>query len=91
MKVLEGLNVNEVFPEAVKLVSKYGVLKPSRNGPTLEIPEPVASVYHRPWERFILPGKERQSVLPLLRGVVDPGRAERRGHFEDFQFSDAGI
>ena len=53
MKVLEGLNVNEVFPEAVKLVSKYGVLKPSRNGPTLEIPEPVASVYHRPWERVL--------------------------------------
>ena len=53
MKVLEGTNVNEVFPDAVLLTMQQGVLRPSRNGPVLEIPTPVASVYHRPWERAL--------------------------------------
>lgn len=53
MKVLEGVNVNEVFPDAIKLMMQKGVLRDSRNGPTLEIPTPVSSVYHRPWERVL--------------------------------------
>jgi hypothetical protein len=54
MKVLNVRNVNEALRKGIDLINELGEPIDSRNGPTLEIPCPVATVYHHPWERVLI-------------------------------------
>ena len=54
MKVIKVRNVNEALSSGIELIRSEGSLIPSRGGPTLEIPEPVATVYEKPWERVLI-------------------------------------
>lgn len=53
MKVLKSYDINDTFEEAILLMQKEGVERPSRNGPVLEYPEPVSTVYLDPRKRVL--------------------------------------
>lgn len=53
MKVLNVRNVHEALPVALKHLYEFGEERPSRNGPVLQTPYPVATVYEKPCERVI--------------------------------------
>ena len=50
MRVIDASNVNDAWPQAIRLISQIGVSSDSRAGGVLVAPEPVTTVYHRPWE-----------------------------------------
>ena len=54
MQVLEARNVNHALALGIDLINREGVKVDSRNGDTLEIINPVATVYRRPWERVLI-------------------------------------
>lgn len=51
--VIRARNVNKVFPIGIMYLNKCGELRNSRNGPTLEIMEPVSVTYDFPDERVL--------------------------------------
>ena len=55
MKVIRGVNVNEVFQIAVMNLRESSQLleTDSRNGPVLSFPTPLTTVYERPDERVL--------------------------------------
>lgn len=53
MLVIRARNVNGAYAEGIYLIRQAGVLRPSRYGEVLEVPEPVATVYERPIERVL--------------------------------------
>lgn len=53
MIVLRARNVARALPKALSLLEEIGVRRPSRAGPVLMSPEPVATVYERPTERVM--------------------------------------
>ena len=53
MKTITVRNVNYALPLGIKLINDYGVERPSRDGLTKEVPEPVTTVYLKPWERVL--------------------------------------
>lgn len=52
MKIIEARNVHQAIPQAIALMRHYGEARDSRNGPVLQAPWPVATVYERPFERL---------------------------------------
>lgn len=50
---LSARNVNRVWSQAVRELRASGVRRNSRNGPVIEYPEPVVSVYECPQERVL--------------------------------------
>jgi len=50
--IITGWDINEIFPEAIKLMNMFGGKRPSRNGDTLEI-GPVITNYMRPHRRVL--------------------------------------
>lgn len=57
---IRARNVNEVFPLGLMYLREEGISRESRNGPTLEINEPVAVTYKRSDERVLF-CKERDA------------------------------
>jgi len=53
MKVIEARNVHEALPLGLRLLKEHGIRRESRNGPVLQAPWPVCTVYERPWERVL--------------------------------------
>lgn len=53
MQVIRARNVNDALVKGVELMRAGGVHQSSRNGGTLEYPEPVCTVYERPLERVL--------------------------------------
>jgi len=55
MRVIEGTNINDIFPRVLDLIAREGVepRDASRNGPVRVVPVPVSIVYKRPWERVL--------------------------------------
>lgn len=53
MKILAVRNVHEALPLALDTLRSYGIQRDSRNGPVLQYPYPVATVYERPLERVL--------------------------------------
>jgi thymidylate synthase len=53
MLTINGNNVNDIFPRGLKLLNEEGVFRPSRNGPTIEIMEPISVRYNYPDERVL--------------------------------------
>lgn len=60
MKVINVRNVNEALSKGLELIYSDGVHMQSRNGSTIEVPEPVATVYNYPWERVLI-NRERDA------------------------------
>ena len=54
MFVIDTRNVNSALSEGIHLITTLGEPIESRVGTTLEVPEPVTTVYRRPWERVLL-------------------------------------
>lgn len=54
MYVIEAQNVNDAMAKGLKLIQEEGVTMDSRNGKTLEIPAPVATVYKNPRQRVLI-------------------------------------
>lgn len=53
MLTIIGRNVNEIFPIGILFLKEEGVERPSRNGPTIEISEPVSVCYLNPSENVL--------------------------------------
>ena len=53
MLTIRGRNVNDIFPVGIMHLNHSGEKRDSRNGPTLELPTPVAVCYDRPDERVL--------------------------------------
>lgn len=54
MLTINAVNVNEALSKGIEAMCEHGQALDSRNGATLEIPCPVATVYERPWERVLI-------------------------------------
>jgi hypothetical protein len=57
VKTIHVNNVNEALPIGIQLLQQGGIELISRNGPTLEYPEPVTTTYHKPWQRVLFDSK----------------------------------
>ena len=53
MKVIHARNVQQALPLALRLLRDFGLPRDSRNGPVLQFPSPVATVYEYPQERVL--------------------------------------
>jgi len=70
MRVLTARNVHEAFPIAVRLLRMQGTPRDSRNGPVLQLSEPVSTVYIRPYERVIFwPERDANPFLHLYEAL----------------------
>lgn len=54
MYVIEAENVNEALAKGLRLIQEEAVALESRNGMTLEVPAPVATVYKNPQQRVLI-------------------------------------
>jgi len=54
MYVINAENVNDALDQGLRLMAAEGVAVPSRNGMTLELPAPVATVYKNPPQRVLV-------------------------------------
>jgi len=63
-------NVHEALPVAIELLHRIGIRRESRNGPVLQSPEPVATVYEHPTERVIFwPERDANPFLHLYESL----------------------
>lgn len=70
MQVIQGRNVNKLFPLGVDRLALDGVKQSSRNGDTLEFATPVTSVYERPTERVLFDAvRDANPFLHLFDGL----------------------
>lgn len=53
MKVIKVRNVHDALWLGMDHITQEGVARPSRNGPVLQFPEPVTTVYTHPVERVV--------------------------------------
>jgi len=53
MHVIRARNVHQALPLALDLLRGVGVPRPSRYGDVIVVPEPVTTVYERPYERVL--------------------------------------
>lgn len=54
MFVINAENVNDALIKGISLIKKKGVATVSRVGQTYEVPEPVTTVFHKPFQRVML-------------------------------------
>lgn len=54
MKVLNVRNANDALGQGIQLIKESAEVVKSRAGVTLEVPSPVTTVYHKPWERVLI-------------------------------------
>jgi hypothetical protein len=70
MRVFEGYNVQSLFPMVIRCLSREGVKRNSRNGPVTMFPEPVSTVYTRPWERALYyPERDANPFFHLMEAL----------------------
>lgn len=53
MRIIEVRNVHAALPTALDVIRRNGVLRGSRNGEVLVMPEPVVTIYRRPTEKVV--------------------------------------
>ena len=53
MLIIQGRNVNDTWHTAKQVMKEHGVPRESRNGPVLEVAEPVTTCYFAPTERVL--------------------------------------
>lgn len=70
MRVLEVRNVHEALPRAIKLLYQEGIQRDSRNGPVLQMPCPVTTVYNNPLERVLFwPDRDANPFFHLYESL----------------------
>lgn len=70
MIVIRARNVADAWPQAIRLIQSAGAERPSRAGPVLVVPEPVTTVYERPWERVLLdPVRDANPMFHLAEAL----------------------
>lgn len=70
MQVIRARNVNDALVQGVALMREGAVKQASRNGSTLEYPEPVCTVYERPVERVLFDGvRDANPFFHLLESL----------------------
>jgi hypothetical protein len=97
MYVIEANDVNEALAKGLVLIQKEGIKVESRNGMTLEMPAPVATVYKHPRHRVLMsrvrdanPFFHLMEALWIIAGRSDVEfLAEFNKHMGDY--SDDGI
>jgi Thymidylate synthase len=84
MIVLKVRNVHEALPQALAMLERRGIRRQSRNGPVLQSPEPVTTVYEKPLENVIFwpqrdanPFFHLYEALWMLQGRNDVAPLER--------------
>lgn len=53
MRVIQGRNVHDILPRAIRTLHQDGIYRESRNGPVKMMPVPVTTVYEKPMERVV--------------------------------------
>lgn len=86
MHVINARNPNDAWPQLINLISSNGLPQDTRNGPALVVPEPVATVYSHPTERFLFdPNRDSNPFFSLFEPLwMLAGR-------DDAEFLDAFI
>lgn len=70
MQVLTVRNVNSAWHRGVALLHHEGVPESSRGGDVLVLPEPVTTVYKRPWERVLFcPSRDGNCFFHLMESM----------------------
>jgi hypothetical protein len=53
MQVIKSYNVNTAYPRGLRLLHDHGVMRKSRNGPVIVMPEPVTTTFMFPTQRVL--------------------------------------
>ena len=70
MITIKARNVNYALHDGAQLIREVGVPSPSRNGPVLTMPEPVTTVYEKPYERVMLhPNRDANPFFHLYEAL----------------------
>jgi hypothetical protein len=70
MYVLTARNVNDAFYKGLFYLQQFGEPRDSRNGPVLQAPVPVATVYEQPRERVLFdPHRDANPFLHLYESL----------------------
>lgn len=97
MKVLQVRNVHEGLPRALEYLEQLGENRDSRNGPVLQSPCPVTTVYERPNEKVLFwPDRDANPAFHLFESIwMLAGRNDLAGpqrYVKTFgQYSDDGV
>lgn len=99
MMTLYVRNVEEALPAGLLslVMEGGGVERPSRAGPVLEYPGPVATVYHNPWERVLFePKRDANPFFHLMEFIWMMAGRNDVGWLIQFnsrmkEFSDEGV
>lgn len=96
MHVIEGRNVNTVYPQLVALLRAEGQRGESRAGEVLSLPSPVMTVVHRPTERVLFDKNRRANPffhffesLHMLAGRRDYTWLDRFVHDFSAKFAES--
>lgn len=66
MHCIHARNVNDAWAQALSVMDRRGVSRPSRAGDVLVVPEPVATTYKRPTERVLFdPTRDANPIFHL--------------------------
>lgn len=97
MRILTVRNVHEALPRALQLLLEHGVQRDSRNGPVLQAPWPVSTVYEQPCERVLFwPRRDANPFFHLYESLwMLAGRRDVAGPVRYAQnmknYSDDGV
>ena len=97
MQVVQGRNVNTVWIDGLWRLKTSGIREESRNGPVIVLPEPLTSVYERPWERVLFhPGRDANPFFHLMEALWMLDGGEDIAFVADYnkrmkEFSDDGV
>lgn len=70
MITIHARNVNDALWAGASMLRAEGVQRDSRNGPVLQAPQPVTTVYARPTERVMLhPGRDANPFFHLVESL----------------------
>lgn len=70
MYVINAVNVNDALAQGLDLIHSEGVRLESRNGMTLEVPAPVATVYNNPAQRVLIdPARDANPFFHLMESL----------------------
>lgn len=70
MRVIHARNVHQALPEAIRLLATDGVRCDSRNGPVLQLEDPVTTCYLQPCERVLFwPERDANPTFHLMEAL----------------------
>lgn len=97
MYIIDAINANEALSQGLDLIEREGVPLNSRNGMTLELPAPVATVYRNPRQRVLVSSaRDANPFFHLMEALwIIAGRSDVK-FLTEFnkrmaEFSDDGI